>query len=64
MWKRLPFFNLFHQSQGLAGSEILARLKSLGEKDLEVGVATQRHMLDGIHPVACLVCEENLADTM
>jgi len=59
---RLPFFQLVPQS-GVVGSEVIAKLKSVGQKDLEVGVQNKSAML-GHAPVECFVCEEHLADTM
>jgi len=60
---RLPFFHLIPQS-ALKGSEIIAKLKSVGQNDLESVVANRDTVLDGLTPVACLICQENLADTM
>jgi hypothetical protein len=59
---RMPFFHLISQSE-IVGSEVLAKLKTVGEKDLESGV-NQNCQLDGVTPTGCIICERNLANTM
>ena len=61
---RLPFFHLLPQASALAGSEILAKLKSVGENDLEAGVENRDSLLSKMKPVGCLVCQTNLADSV
>jgi hypothetical protein len=59
---RMPFFHLISQSE-MVGSEVLAKLKTIGEKDLESGV-NRDCQLDGVTPTGCIICEQNLANTM
>jgi hypothetical protein len=59
---RMPFFHLISQSE-IVGSEVLAKLKTVGEKDLESGV-NRDCQLDGVTPTRCIICEQNLANTM
>jgi hypothetical protein len=59
---RMPFFHLISQSE-IVGSEVLAILKTVGEKDLESGV-NRDCRLDGVTPTGCVICKQNLADTM
>ena len=59
---RMPFFHLISQSE-MVGSEVLAKLKTVGEKDLESGV-NRDCQLDGVTPTGCIICEQNLANTM
>jgi hypothetical protein len=59
---QIPFFQLVSPSQ-MAGSEVLAKLKTVGEKDLEFGV-NRDCQLTGVTPTGCVVCEQNLVDTM
>jgi hypothetical protein len=59
---RMPFFHLISQSE-MVGSEVLAKLKTVGEKDLESGV-NRDCQLDGVTPTGCVICEQSLADTI
>jgi hypothetical protein len=59
---QMPFFQLISQSE-IVGSEVLAKLKTVGEKDLESGV-NRDCRLDGVTPTGCVICEQNLANTM
>lgn len=59
---QIPFFQLVSQSQ-IVGSEVLAKLKTVGEKDLESGI-NRDCRLTGVTPTGCVICEQNLADTM
>lgn len=60
---KLPFFHLIGD-ETIAGGKNLSGLQSVGQRDAEMGVQLQISISKSKKTVGCVVCEENLADSI
>lgn len=60
---RLPFFQTI-ESESVAEKSMLRRIKSVGEQDRSIDVFFQVNMHQDHKVLGCVICEENLADSI
>ncbi|KAH6671925.1 hypothetical protein B0J14DRAFT_594738 [Halenospora varia] len=60
---KLPFFHLIGD-ETIAAGKALSGLQSVGQRDAEMGVQLQSSISKSKKTVGCVVCEENLADSV
>ncbi|KAH7410930.1 hypothetical protein BKA64DRAFT_704043 [Cadophora sp. MPI-SDFR-AT-0126] len=60
---KLPFFDLLGDAS-IHGGKVLGKLESVAQQDSRAGIPLQARLSKSTKVVGCVVCEENLADSI
>lgn len=60
---KLPFYHLI-ETGTIDGGKIFSSLKSVGDLDFSKEIMLSSSMLPGLSATGCVVCEQNLVDSM
>jgi ankyrin repeat protein len=60
---KLPFFDLIGDAS-IQGGKVLGKLQSVGQRDAKACIPLQASLSKSTKVVGCVVCEENLADSI
>ncbi|KAH8747812.1 hypothetical protein F5882DRAFT_490994, partial [Hyaloscypha sp. PMI_1271] len=60
---KLPFFDLIGDAS-IQGGKVLVKLQSVGQRDAKACIPLQASLSKSTKVVGCVVCEENLADSI